>query len=148
MTTRLATAQDSKQIVDFLEHYHVSGSNLSDIPFSRSSMFKVTEYYIGMPRHVCFVHTSDGKITGVLMASIEPFMFNQKRFWATDLLNVAESGGAWLLKRFFAWAKMYKVDRIFMGVSTGNPLSNALYAHMGMEELGGMFGFTPQKDEP
>lgn len=139
MSTRVATYNDTQNIVSFLQDYHEVDSNLSDIPFDRQTMSKAIDYYIGMPKHVVFVHEKEGKITGVLAASVEPFMFNEKRKWATDLLNVANEGGVWLLKRFLEWAKMHKVDRVFMGISTGHQRSEALYEACGMERVGGFY---------
>lgn len=147
MATRLATQVDTTEIIEFLRKYHAEDSNLSDIPFDKTSMVKAINYYISMPKHVCFVYVEKGKIDGVFMASIEPFMFNEKRKWATDLLNVANTGGAWLMKRFIAWAKMHRVDRIMMGVSTGNPRSDSLYEAMGLKRTGGMYTMSFEKDE-
>jgi len=139
MTTRTATCNDTKKIVDFLKEYHENESNLSDIPFDRGTMTKVIDYYIGMPKHVILVYDKAGDITGVLAGSIEPFMFNEKRKWSTDLLNVSHSGGIWLLKRFIEWSKMHKVDRIFMGISTGMARSEALYEAVGLTRVGGFY---------
>jgi hypothetical protein len=140
MATRLATQNDTPALVKFLEAYHRDDSNLSDIPFDRLSMSKAINYYVSMPKHIVFVY-EDAKstITGVLMGSIEPFMFNEKRKWATDLLHVSTQGGPWLMKRFFAWAKLHKVDRIIMGISTGDPRADQLYTEMGMDRKGGMY---------
>jgi len=140
--TRIATQNDVTTIVEFLRNYHENGSNLADIPFDKQSMRHAVEYYITFPKHVCFIYEKNEQLRGVIMGSIEPFMFNEKRKWATDLLNVAQEGGPWLLRRFFEWAKSHRVDRIFMGVSTGNDRSNQLYEAMGMERLGGMYGLT------
>ena len=140
MATRLATHSDTQELVKFLAKYHAEDSNLKDIPFSKQSMSKAIGYYIGMPKHAVFVYeTEDKVITGVLMGSLEPFMFNERRHWATDLLNVAEMGGSWLMKRFIAWAKMHKVDRVIMGISTDDPRVERLYEAMGMERKGGMY---------
>jgi alkaline phosphatase len=140
MATRLATHNDTQTLVKFLENYHRDDSNLQDIPFDKLSMSKAIDYYIGMPKHVVFIYeTSDHKLKGVLMGSIEPFMFNEKRKWATDLINVAEQGGAWLMKRFISWAHMHKVDRIIMGISTEDPNADELYEAMQMTRLGGMY---------
>lgn len=139
MSTRVATHNDTQKIVDFLQKYHEDGSNLSDIPFDRGTMSKAVDYYIGMPKHVVFVYESGGAITGCLAGSVEPFMFNEKRKWATDLFNIADKGGVWLLKRFIEWAKMHKVDRVFMGVSTGNQRSEGLYEAVGLDRVGGFY---------
>lgn len=137
--TRVATHNDTAEIIKFLKKYHEEQSNLKDIPFDNKSMTQCVDYYVGMARHVCFVYEKDGEIRGVLMASVEPFMFNKNRKWATDILNIADEGGAWLVKRFIAWANMHKVDRIIMGVSTGLERTNDLYKAMGMTQTGGMF---------
>ncbi len=139
MSIRTATTNDTQKIVDFLQKYHEERSNLSDIPFDRRTMCNAIDYYIGMPKHTVFVYTDGDAITGVLAGSIEPFMFNDKRKWATDLLNVADKGGVWLLKKFIEWAKMYKVDRIFMGISTGIGRTEGLYEAVGMERVGGFY---------
>lgn len=138
MLTRKATHEDTGNITKFLAQYHVEKSNLQDIPFNKESMTKAIGYYISNPRHVVFVAEDNEEITGVLMGSIEPFVFNEKRHWATDLVFVATKGGAWLLKKFLAWAKLYKVDRIIMGVSTDMERSDELYAAVGMHRVGGM----------
>lgn len=143
MTTRVANHNDTQELVKFLEKYHAEDSNLKDIPFDKRSMSKAIDYYIGMPQHIVFVYDSkESKITGVLMGSIEPFMFNEKRKWATDLLNVGTEGGVWLMKRFFDWAKMHKVDRIIMGISTGDSRVERLYEALGMDRKGGMYSLS------
>lgn len=134
---RVATFGDVASIVDFLEDYH-NDSNLSDIPFDRTSTRQAVEYHIGMKKHCAYVYSTD-KVEGVILGSIEPFLFNKKRNWATDLLFVADKGGAQLLKRFHAWAKAYKVDRIIQGISSGNPRAEELYKLVGMEHVGGMY---------
>lgn len=145
MGTRLATIADVGRIVHFLKKYHEEDSNLKDIPFDRRSMVKCTEYHITQPKHACFVYIDDDKLLrGVLMCSIEPFMFNEKRKWATDILNVADAGGAWLVKRFISWAKHHRVDRIIMGVSTGNTRVDELYKAVGFENTGGMYMMSPK----
>ena len=136
---RVATHVDIPNIVTFLKKYHENGSNLSDIPFCKDTMFSSVSYYIATSRHVVFLNKVDDEITGVLMASVEPFMFNAKRRWATDLVFVADKGGAWLLKRFISWAKAQKVDRIFMAVSTGLSIADRLYQSVGMTRTGGMY---------
>ena len=145
---RRATYNDTTNIVEFLEKYHTEGSVLEDIPFSVRDMTSAVNFYLKMPKHTIFVYEDSGsKLRGVLMGSVEPFMFNIKRFWATDLLFVADAGGAWLLKKFIAWSKLYKVDRIMMGVSTGNDRSDELYNALGLERMGGMYSLTIREAE-
>ena len=145
--TRKATHNDTKNIVDFLQRYHEDGSNLSDIPFDRGTMARAIDHYIAYPKHVVFIHEKDGEIKGVLAASVEPFMFNAKRKWATDLLNVAEEGGLWLIKKFLKWAELYKVDRVFMGISTGIERSERLYEAVGLERVGGFYMQTFNEEQ-
>jgi hypothetical protein len=145
---RRATYNDVTTIVEFLEHYHTNGSVLEDIPFSVKDMTGAVNFYLKMPKHVIFIYEdSASKLRGVLMGSVEPFMFNQRRSWATDLLFVSEVGGAWILKKFISWAKLYKVDRIMMGVSTRNERSDDLYHALGLEQMGGMYSLTIREDE-
>ena len=139
---RRATQVDVKEIIEFLEKYHIEESNLADIPFDKGTMIRSIEYYLTHPKHVIFVYTVDDKITGILMGNIEPFIFNDKRQWATDLVFAATTGGAWLLKRFINWAKLYKIDRIVMGVSSGSERAGELYTALGMTHIGGMYCMT------
>lgn len=142
MTTRAARIEDVQHIVKYLEEYHYH-SNLKDMPFDKRSMSSAVRYYIDTPKHQAFVYTKDNKITGVLLGSIEPFMFNEKRSWATDLLFVADEGGLWLLKRFVAWAKQFGVDRIIMGISSGDDRAHRLYESVGLVYLGNMYAANP-----
>lgn len=146
MSTRVATHTDTQEVVRFLENYH-KDSNMQDIPFDKMSMAQALDYYIGMPKHIVFVYeNSEHEIDGVLMGGVEPFMFNKKRKWATDLVHVANSGGPWLMKRFFAWAKLHKVDRVIMGISTADSRTDELYKALGMEPLGGMYSLNLNKE--
>lgn len=148
MGTRVATIADVGRIVSFLKRYHEQDSNLSDIAFDRQSMTQCIEYYIAEPRHVIFIYVTEHKeLKGVLAASAEPFMFNKKRRWATDLLNVAEEGGAWLVKRFISWAKAQRVDRIIMGVSTGDERVDLLYEAVGLHRTGGMYMLNTKEEQ-
>lgn len=144
---RRATQTDIKELLGFLETYHREESNLSDIPFDKGTMTRTIDYYLSNPKHVIFVYCVEDKITGVLMGNIEPFVFNDKRQWATDLIFVARSGGAWLLKKFISWAKLYKIDRIVMGVSSANERAGELYTTLGMEQVGGMYCMTIHEEK-
>ena len=137
---RRATHLDTNSVVDFLEHYHKTESNLTDIPFDKESMAEVVNYYVGMPKHVVFMYEDDAKqVRGVLIGGLDPFAFNKKRYWASDLIFVANAGGAWLMKRFIAWSKLYKVDRIIAGVSSGAIDADELYTALGFTRVGGMY---------
>lgn len=137
---RRASHSDTTNIVEYLEDYHNTKSNLSDIPFDRRSMSEALDYYVGMPKHVVFIYEDDAKqLRGILMGSLDPFVFNRKRNWASDLIFIADAGGAWLMKRFISWAKLYKVDRIMAGVSSGDNNTDELYTALGFTRVGGMY---------
>lgn len=141
---RRAAHSDLTAILDFLEDYHTTKSNLSDIPFVRQDMSACLGYHIGMPKHVVFLYFDEAEqLRGVLMASIEPFVFNAKQKWASDTIFIATAGGAWLLKKFISWAKLYGVSRIIMGVSSGDTRCDELYNTLGLIKVGGMYSLTP-----
>lgn len=139
MAVRTGTVADIKDILEFLDEYHRTDSNLSDIPFDRKSMTKTIEYFLYTSKQKIFVYEKEGKICGVLLAGLEPFVFNENRYWATDTVFVARAGGTWLLKHFIRWAQAYKVDRIIMGISTEDERAGALYEACGLVKLGGMY---------
>lgn len=146
MSVRLAKEIDTKRIVDLLEKYH-ERSNIADIPFDRKVMSNAVRYYIAMPKHAVFVYESGGEIEGALAVSLEPFMFNEKKYWATDLFNVANKGGTQLMWKFFEWVKLFKnVERIYLGVSSGRQRTNRLYEALGMEQVGGFYQKTVSGD--
>ena len=137
---RLAQYSDTQELVDYVEKYHREQSNLSDIPFDRGSMVSYIDYHIGTAKHVVYIYEDDEGIKGFILGGLEPFPHNNKQYWASDGMFIADKGGASLLKRFHAWAFACGAKRIFQGVSTGDGRADSLYSAMkGMERTGGMY---------
>lgn len=121
-----------------MEEYH-KDSNLASIPFDRASSFQIVQYYIEH-RDSCPLIATDGeKISGLLFGSLEPFFFNKKKTYATDLMFISGGHGPQLWKRFRDWAFELGAERILMGVSSGDPRAGQLLEALGMKSTGGMY---------
>ena len=70
---------------------------------------------------------------------VEPFFFNKKYSYATDLMFFATGGGVQLWRRFVDWAWEMGAQRILMGVSSGDARACQLLEALGMENTGGMY---------
>ena len=138
MEVRRANTGDMAQLMDFLEKYHYD-SNLADVPLDRTSLVKVLEYYIGSKDSIALVSVQDDELKGVLLGSLEPFFFNRKKSYATDLLFISDGGGPALWRKFVEWAKFRGAVRVMMGISSGNNRAGALLEHLGMKHTGGMY---------
>lgn len=138
MEIRRATHADIGMILEYMEEYH-KDSNMKDIPFHRASCFKIVQYYIET-RDSCPLIATDGeKLGGLLFGSIEPFFFNSKKGYATDLMFFSKGYGPKLWKKFRDWAFDMGADRIIMGVSSGDPRAGQLLEALGMNPTGGMY---------
>lgn len=138
MGVRRATSNDMKAILDYIAEYHKT-SNLSDIPIDKPSLVKIVEYYSRAGDSCALVAWEEDKIVGLLFGSLEPFFFNPKKSYASDLLFFANGGGPQLWKAFKKWAFDMGADRILMGVSSGDDRACHLLEVLGMESTGGMY---------
>jgi RimJ/RimL family protein N-acetyltransferase len=138
MEIRRAELRDIKAILDYMEDYHRS-SNLSDVPFCKKSSAKIVEHYIRHRDCYPLIATDDTSVGGLLFGSLEPYFFNSKRHYATDLMFFARGYGGALWKRFKSWAFSNGADRIIMGVSSGNESADHLLEVLGMTKTGGMY---------
>ena len=129
---------DMKDILDYMKDYHAD-SNMSDIYFDRLSASKIIEYYITHKDSLPLVAVEDEKIIGLLFGSLEPYFFNQKKNYATDLLFFSKGAGPQLWKKFKEWAFSVGADRIIMGVSSGDERAGQLLEALGMNATGGMY---------
>lgn len=127
------------EILDYLEDYHVNGSNLKDVPFSRKDTRKVVEYYMRASDCIALIGEYDGEVKGVLLGGLEPFFFNSKKCYATDMLFVSNGAGLGLLRKFKEWAFSRGADRIMMGVSSGDSRAGDFLELFGFEPTGGMY---------
>lgn len=137
MRVRRATLSDMGSIVDYIEEYQRK-SIMSDIPFERKDFVKVAEYYLLSNDCIALI-AEDNEVRGVLLGGLEPYFFNSKRNYATDLLFVATGGGPQLWKKFRDWAFEVGATRIIMGISSGDPRAGQLLESLGMESTGGMY---------
>lgn len=138
MNVREATFEDMGNILDFLEKYHET-SNLSDIPFDRRSCAKIVEYAIAAKDTIALV-AEELSITGILLGTLEPFFFNRKKSYATDILFISTSGGGpQMWRRFKEWAFYHGAERLMMGVSSGDARADQLLEALGMTNTGGMY---------
>ena len=138
MEVRRATLDDLAGIIEFLEDYHTT-SNLSDVPIHRPSLSKVLEYVIRSKDTLALVAYNDEKVIGTLAGTIEPFFFNAKKSYATDMFFISRGAGPQLWKEFKEWAFYTGADRILMGVSSGDARAGHLLEVLGMEKTGGMY---------
>lgn len=138
MEVRRARHEDIGKILDYMEEYH-KDSNLSDVPFDRASCYKIVEHYIQHRDSYPLVAIDGESIGGVLFGSLEPFFFNKKKSYATDLMFFSKGHGPQLWKKFKEWAFTMGADRIIMGVSSGDERAGQLLEALGMNQTGGMY---------
>lgn len=139
MTVRRAQTSDIPAILDFMEDYH-RDSNLADIAFDRKTSFKTVDYYIQHKTYMPLIALGeDGAVVGLLFGSLEPFFFNAKRTYATDLMFISRGHGEHLWRQFRDWAFSSGADRLLMGVSSGEERSSRLLEALGMTRVGGMY---------
>lgn len=138
MEIRRAELRDIKGILDYMEDYHTS-SNLKDVPFCKKSSTKIVEHYIKHRDCMPLIVTDGVTVSGLLFGSLEPYFFNAKKMYGTDLMFFAKGHGASLWKRFKAWAFAAGADRLIMGVSSGDGHADNLLEVLGMTKTGGMY---------
>jgi len=139
MEVRRARMTDLGKIVEYMLDYHPT-SNMSDIPFDRQSVVKVVEYFVLNRSYQPLIAVDkEEEIRGLLFGSLEPYFFNRKRCYGTDLLFISKGAGPQLWRNFKDWAFNSGADRILVGVSSGDPRSNHLLEALGMTSTGGMY---------
>jgi RimJ/RimL family protein N-acetyltransferase len=139
MEVRRATIEDIRRIVDYMEAYHAT-SNLSDVPFHRLTAVRIIEYYCTHSTCYPLIAIDDkDQVQGLLIGGLEPYFFNEKKFYGTDLMFFSKGAGPALWKAFRDWAFDMGADRIIMGVSSGDDRAGQLLEALGMEPTGGMY---------
>jgi len=138
MQIRRATTGDIRDAVNYMVEYH-ENSNLSDIPVNRRSITKIVQFYIEHKGHLPLIAVEKGEVIGVLFGSLEPYFFNEKRYYATDLMFFSKGAGPQLWRAFRDWAFEMGADRLIMGVSSGDQRASQLLEALGMEKTGGMY---------
>lgn len=138
MELKRAGIGDIPAILNYMEDYH-RDSNLKDVPFDRPSSSKIVEHYIKHRDCLPLIVKEGEEVQGLLFGSLEPFFFNSKKMYGTDLMFFAKGHGASLWKRFRSWAFAQGADRIIMGVSSGSSHADNLLEVLGMTKTGGMY---------
>jgi len=139
MEVREARFTDVKNILDFLEKYHET-SNLSDIPFDRRSCAKIVDYVLSVKDTIGLVAYDGTELKGVLFGTLEPFFFNRKKSYATDILFISTGGGGpQMWRKFKEWAFYHGAERLMMGVSSEDARAGQLLEALGMTNTGGMY---------
>jgi hypothetical protein len=139
MDVRRAGFDDLREILDFMEQHHQT-SNLSDISFDRTDASKVADYYISSRKcHPILARNNAGKLIGILFGALEPFFFNSKAVYASDLQFISKGAGMQLLGEFRRWARAMGAKKIIMGVSSGDANADAFLELSGAKLVGGMY---------
>jgi hypothetical protein len=139
MKVRRGGYKDIGEVVSFMQEYHAD-SNLADIPFVRKDAAKTVEYFIAS-KYACplVAENDEGELIGILFASLEPYFFNSKYKYATDLQFISKGAGIQLLAEFKRWARQQGAERIVMGVSSGDARADAFLELSGSEKIGNMY---------
>jgi len=139
MLVRRALPRDLKALLDYMEEKHPA-SSVSEIPFDRPSTARMLNNVILSREHHPLIAFNDSKeVVGILIGAIEPYFFNQKRYYVTDLFFISDGGGVKLWREFKKWAFSTRADKIIMGVSSGEERAGKLLEILGMENTGGMY---------
>lgn len=138
VTIQRGRLDNLQKIVDYVEEYH-KDSNMSDIPFSRLHTSQIVEYYITHRDTLPLVAWHEEEIVGILFGGLEPYFFNAKYSYGTDLMFFSKGAGPQLWKKFREWAFSNGADRIIMGVSSGDERAGQLLEALGMSATGGMY---------
>lgn len=140
MRVRKATIDDYEGILELMRRMQPN-TNYADIPIDDKSVKMLVGSGIFTRREVSYVAEHEGNITGVLVGGLTPYLWNEKKFYATDVLFMAEQGGVWLLRKFVRWAKLHhKTHAIILCEDAGHHAKvKALYERVGFKQIGGMF---------
>jgi len=138
MELRRATYEDTKDILAYMEAYH-KDSNMSAIPYDKLSCAQIVDHYIGHRDCYPLIAKEGDSIIGLLFGSLEPYFFNKKYMYATDLMFFSRGAGPQLWRKYKEWAFSMGADRIIMGVSSGDERVGSLLEALGMKSTGGMY---------
>lgn len=139
MKVRRAQYDDIPVMLAYMIDYHET-SNLSHITFVRQDAAKVLDYWVGHREcHPLVAFDDGGKLIGILCAMLEPYFFNKKHFYATDLQFISKGAGMQLLAEFKRWAKIMGAESIVMAVSSGDARADTFLELSGLEKTGNMY---------
>lgn len=139
MELKKADVPDIASIMDLCRRIHPTTS-YSHIPMNDRAVRALILSGIFSRNQVAYIAVSGKQVTGLLVGGIAPFVWNDRVFYASDDLFIAEKGGAYLLRRFIRWAKgRNNVKEIILGESAGSQIPAALYPAMGLKQSGGIY---------
>jgi len=139
VTVRRAYPRDLKSILDYMQEQHAK-SHLVHIKFDRASTAKMVNHTILAQDFCHFIaHDDKGEVVGLLIGMLEPYFFNQRKYYATDMLFISQGQGPQLWRAFRDWAFATVAVEIIMGISSGEERSGQLLEILGMEKTGGMY---------
>lgn len=140
MRTRKATTNDFDGILELMKRMQPN-TNYANVPIDDQSVKMLVGSGIFERRETAYVAEHEGKITGVIVGGLTPYQWNRKMFYATDVLFMAEAGGAWLLRKLVDWAKKHhKTHAIILGEDGGQHVrTKRLYQAIGFNQIGGIF---------
>jgi hypothetical protein len=139
MNVRRARYDDMPAMLDYMKEYHKT-SNLSNIPFIRADAAKILDYCIGHKECQPLIAVDDeGTLHGILCGMLEPYFFNKKMYYATDLQFMSKGAGMQLLAEFKRWANSMGAETIMMAVSSGDARADAFLELSGLEQAGNMY---------
>jgi len=139
MAVRRALPRDLKHVLDYMEEQHAK-SHLAHIKFDRPSTARMINHVLLSQDHCPMIAHNDNKeVVGLLIGTLEPYFFNQRKYYATDLLFISQGQGPQLWRAFRDWAFATKAVEIIMGISSGQERAGQLLEVLGMENTGGMY---------
>lgn len=140
MKIRKATTNDFDGILELMKRMQ-PGTNYADVPIDDQSVKMLVGSGIFERRETAYVAEHEGKVTGVIVGGLTPYLWNRNMFHAIDVLFMAEAGGAWLLKKFIWWAKKHHKTHSIILVEDGGQQerTKALYERVGFKQIGGAF---------
>lgn len=144
MICRKAEYEDARKVAAFLTRMQPT-TRYKEPPVDDASVRGIVLASVAAKRTICYVTESKGEITGVIIGILLPYVWNEKFFYATDYIFVAEKGGALLLRKFMRWCKKPRVLEIKLGESAGSEKAGPLYEAVGFKRVGGIYEMRLKK---
>ena len=142
LQTRHATEEDRLDLFKLCIQMHKE-TDFRHFPINPEKLLNNLGHWIHSGLSLLVV--DDGKIVGMLFASIRNSWFSDDNYAAEDILYVLPeyrgTRAAFMLVRGLNhWVKQIGIKHLTAGVSTGTgPGAERLYKHFGMNHMGGNF---------
>lgn len=137
MRTFAAKYQDVPDVVRYLREQH-DGTGWEFVPVETKVLRETVTAMVRTQdiADVLVAKDKEGKIRGVLLASIDRFLWAKKHY-ASSCHFVAAGGGPSLLRTFKDWAQRRKCVCIIEAVATDDPRATAFLEAGGFKRIGG-----------